>query len=168
MFVAKVVEIATDSSGRLPNRLILDIYRASCRELIVLVLNGITPRPINAILDPLVPTLPLRIPGLLYVDLADEDRVREVLASKPLVFPRTLEFRSLAFVFGIRTSQFRSTSWFSEPVGEARVEKPAPSRRSTHAMREELIRVTPEKRAAPHPLIAIAEPLHPPRAPTNC
>ncbi|WP_424540810.1 hypothetical protein [Sinorhizobium medicae] len=78
MQTRSVIEIA-GSGIHLPAELIIAGYWASQTGLVVFVLNGVTPPAVNAVLDPIVVTLPFSIPGVLYVDINDEKRVREAV-----------------------------------------------------------------------------------------
>ena len=88
-----LVEIALTRSGAIPEDLIVRTYAASRFEPIALVLNGITARSVNAVLDPVVPTMPLDIPGVLYVDIKSNGRVWEMLRAARLVFASTPALR---------------------------------------------------------------------------
>lgn len=68
MQARRVIEIV-QSAGYLPAELILTGYWASQSGLVVFILNGVTPQAVDLVLDPIVVTLPMTIPGVLYVDV---------------------------------------------------------------------------------------------------
>jgi len=105
MTADKVVEIARSRAGRPPGELLEQAYRASCHEPVVLVLNGIDRRSVDRLLDPLVPTLPLGIPGVLYVDLACEEAVEAAVRSASTIYATTGAFRSRVCRLGIPASR---------------------------------------------------------------
>ena len=73
------VEIAPTAKGQLPATLVRWAYRASQIGVVALVLNGIDARDVNRVLDPLVPLLPLTIPGVIYLHMDDDPRVQEAI-----------------------------------------------------------------------------------------
>ena len=101
-----LVEIALTRSGAIPEDLIVRTYAASRFEPIALMLNGITARLVNAVLDPVVPTMPLDIPGVLYVDISN-GRVWEMLQAARLVFASTPALRDTAIASGVSKSRIR-------------------------------------------------------------
>jgi hypothetical protein len=98
--VGYVVEIAGEG-GAVPVALIEHGYRASQRYPVVFVLNGVSPQMVDLVLDPIVPQLPLNIPGVVYVDIGDEERVREALLSAQAILTSTEAFRRLATCLGV-------------------------------------------------------------------
>ena len=54
MSIDTVLEVAGSRRGP-PQRLVEQAYKASCHEVIGLVLNSVTPQAVNGILDPIVP-----------------------------------------------------------------------------------------------------------------
>ncbi|WP_265518339.1 hypothetical protein [Nitratireductor luteus] len=100
MHIRDVVEISR-SNGRLPARLIEASYQASQDGLVALVLRDISPQTVNLILDPIVPSLPLNIPGVLYIDADDETRVREAVLSAEIIFAATADFRAMVCRWGV-------------------------------------------------------------------
>ncbi|MCT7376921.1 hypothetical protein [Chelativorans salis] len=100
MHIHDIVEISR-SNDCVPAKLIEVSYRASQDHLIGLVLHGISPQMVNLILDPIVPTLPLNIPGVLYIDAGDEKRVREAVLSAETIFVATATFRGLVRRWGV-------------------------------------------------------------------
>lgn len=77
--IRAVIEITAGPSGELPADLLIAAYRASQWDRIALVLDGVLPEEVDCILDPIVRTLPLDIPGLTYIDVAQDLRVRDAL-----------------------------------------------------------------------------------------
>ena len=85
MLGCSVIEIMP-SNGRVPAELIEAGYRSSQYGLVVFILNNVTYQAVNLVLDPVVRTLPLSIPGVLYVKIGDEQRVREAVTSASIVY----------------------------------------------------------------------------------
>ncbi|TCN31457.1 hypothetical protein [Sinorhizobium americanum] len=107
MQARSVIEIV-ESRGRLPTELIVAGYWASQAGVVIYVLNGVTPQAINLVLDPIVTTLPLSIPGVLYVSLMDKARVCEALRCADEIYAATGIFRRLAVHYGIAPGRIRS------------------------------------------------------------
>jgi hypothetical protein len=80
------VEIRSLADGALPVRLLHAAYRASRRGRIILILDGIPPSAVDDALDPLVPSIRLDIPGLVYVDGRDGTAVAEAVEAAGIVF----------------------------------------------------------------------------------
>lgn len=80
------IEISRLPGGQAPTELIESAYRASRRGRIILLLDGIDPESIDAMLEPLVPTMRLTIPGILYVDAEDAASVAEALSQSCSIF----------------------------------------------------------------------------------
>ncbi|MBM3094292.1 hypothetical protein GFB56_26470 [Ensifer sp. T173] len=85
MLGCSVIEIMP-SNGRVPAELIEAGYRSSQYGLVVFILNNVTYQAVNLVLDPVVRTMPLSIPGVLYVKIGDEQRVREAVTSASIVY----------------------------------------------------------------------------------
>ncbi|MFC6487592.1 hypothetical protein [Nitratireductor sp. GCM10026969] len=100
MQTCDVVEISR-RNGHIPSGLIEACYRASQSGLVVLALDGISPQAVNRILDPVVPTLPLDIPGVLYIDAADAARVQEAVFAAERIFVATIAFRGMVRALGV-------------------------------------------------------------------
>ncbi|PDT50574.1 hypothetical protein [Sinorhizobium fredii] len=100
MRARSVIEIV-ESDGRLPAQLIVAGYWASQAGLVIFILNGVTAQMINLVLDPIVNTLPLSIPGVLYVDIKDEARVNEAVLSAEKIYAASRAFRRLANYHGV-------------------------------------------------------------------
>ena len=107
MHVQSVIEIA-ETDGQLPVEIIIKGYRLSQKRLTVFILNEVTPAAVNRVLDPVVPTLPLLIPGVLYVNISDEARVREAVGAAEVVYAATATFRDLLTGYGISPCLLRS------------------------------------------------------------
>src|SRR5688500_4686018 len=75
--VAALLEIGRDPTGNLPSSLISAAYRASRQKPVMLVLDEITPREIDAVLDPIVTGSHRDHRGVIYASVADD---RAVLA----------------------------------------------------------------------------------------
>ncbi len=132
-----LVEIALTRSGAIPEDLIVRTYAASRFEPIALILNGITARLVNAVLDPVVPTMPLDIPGVLYVDISN-GRVWEMLHAARLVFASTPALRDTAIASGVSKSRIcQAESAFLIPA------EIKPDRQSPKVGRESDIGQTP-------------------------
>ncbi|AFL51782.1 hypothetical protein ABIE78_002362 [Sinorhizobium fredii] len=109
MQARSVIEIA-ESGGRLPTELIVVGYWASQAGVVVYVLNGVTPHAINLVLDPIVTTLPLQIPGVLYVSINDTARVCEAVRCAEEIYAATRVFRRQTADYGIAPSLIRSVA----------------------------------------------------------
>ncbi|WP_245364246.1 hypothetical protein [Sinorhizobium americanum] len=68
------------------------------------------PQAINLVLDPIVATLPLSIPGVLYVSLNDKARVCEALRCADEIYAATGIFRRLTAHYGIAPGRIRSVT----------------------------------------------------------
>lgn len=78
-------------------------YRLSQFGAVAFVLNGTTPKQINAILDKVVPTISLNIPGVAYIDINAANRVAYALASSRLIVAFSSQLHRLA----VREQQLR-------------------------------------------------------------
>ena len=74
-----VIEVTPHPDGCSFAELVTSAYYASQRGLIVLVLNQVSPEQVDAVLDPIVPQLPLTIPGLRYCDVHDLPALRDAV-----------------------------------------------------------------------------------------
>ncbi|WP_156943366.1 hypothetical protein M728_000141 [Ensifer sp. WSM1721] len=101
MHARSVIEIA-DTKGIVPVQLILAGYWASQDRLVAFILNGVTPQSIDLVLDPIVSTLPILIPGVLYIDIRDKARVCEAVQSAEEIFAASRTFRRLTVYYGAR------------------------------------------------------------------
>jgi hypothetical protein len=80
------IEVSCFPNGRAPVELVESAYRASRRGRIILLLDGIDPAAIDAMLEPLVPTMRLTIPGILYVDAEDAASVAQAVSQSCSIF----------------------------------------------------------------------------------
>lgn len=128
MHALNVIEI-TQTDGMLPAAVIITAYRSSRHGLVVFVLNDVAPAAIDVILDPVVSTMPLSIPGVLYVQISDEARVSQAVTSAETIYVATEAFRNLAVSYGASPRNIRSVLAFQfwprkrvrlTPSGEAR------------------------------------------------
>ncbi len=99
MLGCSVIEIMP-SNGRVPAELIEAGYRSSQYGLVVFVLNNVTPQAVNLVLDPVVRTMPLSIPGVLYIKIGDEQRVREAVTSASIIHFASNALYNLAASYG--------------------------------------------------------------------
>ena len=75
--IGDVVEVSRDLRGRLPADLIVATYRSSTRRCAALALaDDVSTSAVDALLDPVVKTLPLTMPGVLYIAMQDEGALR--------------------------------------------------------------------------------------------
>ncbi|WP_018237880.1 hypothetical protein [Ensifer sp. BR816] len=109
MQARSVIEIV-ESGGGPPADLIVAGYWASQAGLVAFVLNGVTPQAINLVLDPIVTTLPLSIPGVLYVRICDAARVCEAVRCADEIYAATGTFRRLTADYGIAPTSIRSVA----------------------------------------------------------
>jgi hypothetical protein len=107
MHVQDVLEI-TPTNGQLPAAMIIAAYRASQYGVVVFILSDTTPAAINAILDPVVGTMALSIPGVIYIHVSDELRVSQAVNSTEAVYFATEAFRNLAVGYGAAPGNIRS------------------------------------------------------------
>ena len=77
--ILAVIEVTRHPQGSSFRELVTSAYYASQKGVIVLVLNGVTPAEVDAVLDPIVPLLPLTIPGLRYCDVNDLEAFRDAV-----------------------------------------------------------------------------------------
>ena len=94
MEIVRIVEIAA-AQNELPADLIRETYRASERVPIALVLNGVSPQAVNAVLDPIVATMPFAIPGVIYLDIRQRERLIEAIISASQIYVATRRFLDL-------------------------------------------------------------------------
>lgn len=79
--VRAVVDITAEPAGCTLEELVVSAYRASRDGVVVLVLSGVSPAEVDRILDPVVPSMPLTIPGVRYLQATDEEAVRRAYRS---------------------------------------------------------------------------------------
>jgi hypothetical protein len=100
-----LVEISLPRSGAVPADQIVAAYRASRFGQIALVLNGVSAGAVNKVLDPVVPTLPLDIPGLVYIDITDSARLGRLLCGARMLVASTPWLRTAAALAGLEVSR---------------------------------------------------------------
>ncbi|MDX0408993.1 hypothetical protein GOL82_26205 [Sinorhizobium medicae] len=81
--------------GRLPVDLIMNGYRFSKYGSVAFILHEVTPQTVNRILDPIVPTMGLDIPGVRYIDIKSEADVFEAIFSASTIIAFSPEFCSM-------------------------------------------------------------------------
>ncbi|WP_153064557.1 hypothetical protein [Agrobacterium sp. LAD9] len=81
-------------NDRIPEELIVRGYRYSRFGTVAFILNEIKSDAVNRILDPVVPTLSLSIPGVQYIDIASA-RVNEIVVSAKTVVAISARFIDL-------------------------------------------------------------------------
>jgi len=74
---------------------IIRSYRYSRFGFVAMILNGVSPKEINKILDPVVPTLSLNIPGVKYIDIMAEMAVIYAISSARTIFFQTPLFQEI-------------------------------------------------------------------------
>ena len=100
-----LVEISSTRSGGVPAGLIVRAYKASRFQQIALVLNRVSAVQVNKVLDPVVQTMPLDIPGVIYVDVSDRPRLHHLLGTARMIVASTSWLRSAAFRAGLDISR---------------------------------------------------------------
>ncbi|MCX5578648.1 hypothetical protein [Kaistia terrae] len=95
------IEISLDVKGRPPVQLLRCAYRASRSGLIALVMNGVEPGAANRVLDPVVARMPLTIPGVAYLPIGDDERVRDAVLSADAILVATARFRQAVLDLGV-------------------------------------------------------------------
>jgi hypothetical protein len=93
------IEITCLNDG-LPIRTIEEGYQFSRSGTVLFIMNGVTARQINLALDRIVPTLPLTIPGVLYVNIADDEQTRGAFEVVPVICPASGLCRHIAIASG--------------------------------------------------------------------
>lgn len=79
-------------------------YNLSQFGAVAFLLNGISPKQIDAILDRVVPTISVNIPGVSYIDINNTDRMTHVLSSSRLI----VVFSPPLYNLAVREQQMRS------------------------------------------------------------
>lgn len=92
--VGAVVEIAEETCSTSLAEVVASSYRASRRALVVLILNGVSPREVDTALNPVVRSEGLDVQGVLYLSIEDEAAVLSA-ARAALVVVATSERLSL-------------------------------------------------------------------------
>jgi len=117
MKVEGVVEIAPAPLGELSTRLLSSAYRASRNALIMLVVDRPTLREADRFLDDVVAAEGNEFTGVVYADLADEQRVADAARGASFVVASTDRFRSRLAAEGIACEDARS--WLPRTPSQA-------------------------------------------------
>jgi len=97
-----LLEIGRDQNGNIPGDLISAAYRASRSKPVMLVLDRITPREVDAVLDPMVSTSYREHRGaVLYAKAGDDSVVHAGATAATRVFAATATFRAKLKSWGI-------------------------------------------------------------------
>lgn len=143
MCVQAVIEITSSSDGRLPARLLSEAYRASDCGMIILILNGVAPVAVDGLLDHVVASLPLSIPGVLYVDAGDEAAVDGALCRTGIVFVATSRLLRRAWGSEMDRKVFMpvdlALAWLAGRYERLRVDGPPAPAAVPTAAREDLV-----------------------------
>ncbi len=99
--VAALLEIGRDDAGRIPDALLSAAYRASRQKPVMLVLNAVSAREVDAVLDPLVANTYREHRGVMYVEASDDKAVLTCAASATRVFAGSARFRAKLRSWGI-------------------------------------------------------------------
>jgi hypothetical protein len=99
------IEISLNPLGRVPVPLLRCAYRASRTGLIALILNGVDVRAADRVLDPVVARLPRTIPGVAYLAIDDDDRVRDAVLSAQVVLAATAPFLNSILRLGVEPAR---------------------------------------------------------------
>ena len=105
MQIWATIEISSNLEGRAPVQLLRCAYRASQAGLIALVLNGVEAIAADRVLDPVVARMPLTIPGVAYLPIDDDARVREAVLCASAVFVATHRFRDAVLGLGVEAGR---------------------------------------------------------------
>lgn len=95
MGLVALIEITRNTDGSVPASLIRALYCASGDGVIALALRNIHWTEVDAALDTLVPTMPLSIPGLRYIDVRDEPAILAAACEAQMVISATDDFAAL-------------------------------------------------------------------------
>jgi hypothetical protein len=99
---AAVLEIGREANGTIQSQRIAQAYRASRSASVMLVLNRVSRSEVDDVLDKVVSSYRLDIPGVLYVDLDDDATVLSVASRAPMIFASSDEFCAKLDSLGIR------------------------------------------------------------------
>ena len=99
--VAALLEIGRETDGSLPGQLITAAYRASRSQPVMLVLDEVTPREVDAVLDSMVASTYRDHRGVIYARSGDDQEVLAVAASASRVFARSAQLRAKLSSWGI-------------------------------------------------------------------
>ena len=100
--LAAVVEIGRDNAGRIPEELISASYRASRKKTVMLVLDAISPREVDAVLDPVVADTYREHCGVIYAQVSDDQAVLTGAVTASRVFAASAYLRAKLDSWGIR------------------------------------------------------------------
>lgn len=101
----RIVMEIVEEHGEIPADLIVKGYRFSQYGAVAFILHGIDARAVNRILDPVVPSMSLAIPGVTYIDIKKIDEVRDAIYSARTVVAKSSVFAELV----------NHISWFGAP-----------------------------------------------------
>jgi hypothetical protein len=99
--VAALLEIRRDHLGQIPRSLISTAYRASRRHPVMLVLDAVTPREIDAVLDPVVADTFRDYRGVIYARSGDDSAILAGAVGASRVFASSPAFRAKLESWGI-------------------------------------------------------------------
>lgn len=99
--VGALLEIGRDTSGLIPRELISAAYRASRAQTVMLVLDAVSPREVDAILDPMIGDTYREHCGVIYAKSTDERAVLSGAATAKHVFAASAGFRAKLAAWGI-------------------------------------------------------------------
>jgi hypothetical protein len=110
--VVTLLEIGRKPSGEIPASLIRAAYRASHSRPVMLVLDSVSPREVDLLLDPVVARSGRNHRGVMYASLRNEGEVLNVAAAASRVFAASQTFRAKLASRGIKFSDVSE----AEPV----------------------------------------------------
>ena len=84
--VAALLEIGRDRNGNIPRALISAAYRASRTKPVMLVLDAVSPKEIDAVLDPIVTGTYREHRGVIYAQATDDRAVLAAASAASEVF----------------------------------------------------------------------------------
>jgi hypothetical protein len=99
--VAALLEIGRDPNGNLPQTLISAAYRASRSKPVMLVLDSVSPREIDEVLDPIVTRSYRDHRGVIYARVDDERAVLAGATAASRVFAASPDFMAKLLEWGI-------------------------------------------------------------------
>ena len=99
--VAALLEIGRDARGNIPQSLISAAYKASRSKPVMLVLDSVSPREIDAVLDPLVLGTHREHRGVIYAQATDERAVLAGATAASRVFASSADFMAKLLTWGI-------------------------------------------------------------------
>jgi hypothetical protein len=99
--VATLLEIRRKANGDMPASLISAAYRASRSTPVMLVLDSVSPRDVDRVLDPIVARVGYDHRGVIYASMRDESTVLSMAESAGAVYAASEGFRSKLEARGI-------------------------------------------------------------------